>query len=249
MNLTAGQSEFKCQYCEAVFTDQQAEAEFNESKNSKATGALLLAETARASGNHKAAYDYYNKAIENDPNCVEAWYQKANCGLYREYQNEGWYKFRHFYNTNITTEAITAWENAIMLAKNSDGLKKRVATEICHIVPDSISYFGTGHWVSKFQRVTTVTPREVLSEVATTAKALFFALELNPAAKEAARLGYEVCNKNFVQQVFINRKEDYVTFDETDLNNLEQLRAGFAKELKRIDSNWNEQTETKLQMK
>jgi LSD1 subclass zinc finger protein len=44
VNLTAGQTETKCQYCETVVTVQQAEAQLSEVKNSKSGGTLLLAE-------------------------------------------------------------------------------------------------------------------------------------------------------------------------------------------------------------
>ncbi len=57
VNLTAEQSEAKCQYCDTVFTAQQAETQFNEVKNSKYGGTLLIADTSREGGSYEEAID------------------------------------------------------------------------------------------------------------------------------------------------------------------------------------------------
>jgi len=82
VNLTAGQTETKCQYCESIVMPQQAEAQFtqfSEVKKNKFGGALLLAEMAREAGNYKEALIYYNKVIEQQLDFPEAWLNKGLC--------------------------------------------------------------------------------------------------------------------------------------------------------------------------
>ena len=125
VNLTAGQDEAKCQYCETVVTLQQAEAQFNEVKTSKFGGTLLIAETAQEGGSYSEALNYYNKVIEQEPTFADAWLKKGICMV----------RTSKIGDLKIP-EAISSWKAAIKFAKHPDAMKKRVATEINNVVSD-----------------------------------------------------------------------------------------------------------------
>ena len=123
VNLTAEKPETKCQYCETVVTLQQAEAQFNEVKNSKFGGTLLIAETAQEGGSYEEALNYYNKVIEQEPTFADAWLNKGICTV----------RTSKIGDLKIP-EAISSWKAAIKFAKNPDAMKKRVALEINNAV-------------------------------------------------------------------------------------------------------------------
>jgi tetratricopeptide (TPR) repeat protein len=123
VNLTAGQAETKCQYCQNTVTLQQAEAQFNEVKNSKFGGTLLIAETAQEGGSYAEALNYYNKVIEQEPGFADAWLNKGICMV----------RTSKIGDLKIP-EAISSWRAAIKFAKNPDAMKKRVALEINNVV-------------------------------------------------------------------------------------------------------------------
>jgi tetratricopeptide (TPR) repeat protein len=129
VNLTAGQSDTKCQYCESIVVAQQAVdqfAHFNEIKKTKYNGALLLAETAREAGNYKKALTHYSKVLEQGSTDAEVWLSMAACLISMEEDERTDYKLAK----KAWKEAVAAWKAALKIASNPGATKKRVATEI-----------------------------------------------------------------------------------------------------------------------
>jgi tetratricopeptide (TPR) repeat protein len=132
VNLTAGQTETKCKYCDSLVTSRQAETRLGDIKNGKSGGTFLLAELARAGGNSAEALNYYNKVIEEDGKCAEAWLGKGLSMLPSAL-------------TNMETmgadlagsempQALTPCMYAIQLAKDREAMRKRVIAELSECV-------------------------------------------------------------------------------------------------------------------
>lgn len=180
MNLTAGQSETKCQYCDNAVTLQQAEAQFTEVKNSKFGGTLLIAETAQEGGSYTEALSYYNKVIEQQPDFADAWLNKGICMV----------RTSKIGDLRIA-EAISSWNAAIRFAKNPGAMKKRVATEINNTVSDFYPVLED-HYL-RFHNLEDSLPehgqRFLLLE-----SALSLAMELSPTAT-IAKNGVSLCDR------------------------------------------------------
>lgn len=122
VNLTAGQTEAKCQYCDTPVTIQQAEAQFNEFKNSKIGGKFILADISLKSHGYIKALGLYDKVLEEDEKNSEAWLGRATCLLHLETDS------KYFVFTKDIRGAIASYEAAIMFAKNTQAISKRMAT-------------------------------------------------------------------------------------------------------------------------
>lgn len=248
--MPSGQTEAKCLYCDSIVTLQQAEEQFNEVKSSKVGGVLILAEMARERDDNRKAYEYYNKSVEIDPLCAEAWYQKANCGLYREFDDENeWCNYRSFRMKNNTLEAISAWKMAIKLAKNPESMKKRVSLEILNIATESIPHFGAARFLQAIQTFSSVDLTEILNDIVYTSIALSFGLELNPISKEIAHLGVTICSSDFIRKKAKERvKNEVILRDEYDeqFRKAFEYRIKFNHAIKQIDPNWKEETITPI---
>ena len=137
VNLTAGQTESKCQYCESTFTLWQAETQLNDVRKSKAGGSLLLGQISLASLDYVKALVFYEKAIEQDDKSPEAWFGRAVClgniqtGEPREKRIKA-------------TEAVSCWEAAILFAANPDAMAKRAAKAIAEAVSSELEYQNLG---------------------------------------------------------------------------------------------------------
>lgn len=119
VNLPAEHTEVTCAYCSTLVKGPEAEAQFNEIRNSKFAGTLLIADTSREGGSFEEAITFYNKIIEQEPTFAEAWLNKGICML--QTSKIGDIK---------TAEAMSSWKAAIKFAKHPDAMKKRVAKEI-----------------------------------------------------------------------------------------------------------------------
>ena len=117
-NLTAEQNEANCTYCGSVMTRQAAEAQFGAVNGSKIGGALMLAQTAQEGGNYAEAIAYWNKIIEQESTCAEAWLNKGLCVYHANNTLTGDFKIG---------EATASWKAAIKCAANPEAMKKRVA--------------------------------------------------------------------------------------------------------------------------
>ena len=181
MNLTAGQTETKCQYCQNPVTLQQAEAQFSEVKSSKIGGTLLIAQTAQEGGSYEEALNYYNKVIEQEPTFADAWLNKGICMVGTS----------RIGDLKIA-EAISSWKAAIKFAKNSDAMKKRVALEINSVVMTCFPVVMEHY--HKFDEVDgsfeEYTGRFELLE-----SALALALEFDPQSQTTAKTGIFLCDK------------------------------------------------------
>ena len=180
VNLTAGITETKCQYCDTVVTLQQAEAQFNEVKNSKIGGTLLIAETAQEGGSYSEAHNYFNKVIEQEPGFADAWLNKGICTV----------RMSKIGDLKIP-EAISSWKAAIKFAKNPVAMKKRVATEINNVVTDFYPVLER-HYLefhSLDDSLSEHGSRFMLLE-----SALSLAMELNPTAI-ICQNGISLCDK------------------------------------------------------
>lgn len=180
VNLTAGQTETKCQYCETVVTLQAAEAQFSEIKNSKFAGTLMIADTSREGGSYEEAVAYYNKVIEQDPTFAEAWLNKGICML--QTSKIGDLK---------TTEAISSWKAAIKFAKHPDAMKKRVAVEIETAV--SAFYPVLESHYKEFSTLDS-SYAEHVARFLKLENALALALELAPTNPDVCTTGINLCD-------------------------------------------------------
>ena len=179
VNLTAGQTETKCQYCDTPVTLQQAEAQFNEVKSSKMGGTLLIAQTAQEGENYDEAIAYYNKIIEQQPDFADAWLNKGICMV--NTSTIGNLKIR---------EAGMAWKNAVKFAKHQDAMKKRVSVEINKVVADFYPV------LERFYIETAASENAVIEHFERfllLESAQDVALKLNPESKLIAENGLELC--------------------------------------------------------
>jgi tetratricopeptide (TPR) repeat protein len=136
LNLIAQQPEIRCGYCGSVSSAESAEARLVETKNANSSGTFLLAEIARSGGNVGEALGYYNKVIEGDAKCAEAWLGKGLCmlpGALAEMNilgDEG--------AASVMAQALTPCVYAIQLAHNQNAMRRRVIREWCEYVREGI---------------------------------------------------------------------------------------------------------------
>lgn len=185
VNLTAGTTEAKCQYCDTLVTLQQAEAQLDEVKKSKVGGTLLIAQTAQEGGSYTEALTYYNKVIEQQPDFADAWLNKGNCMV----------RTSKIGDLKIS-EAISSWKAAIKFAKNTAAMKKRVATEINNVVSDFYPILES-HYL-RFHNLED-SLKEHADRFFTLESAQALALELNPT-EIIARNGVSLCDR-FVSSI------------------------------------------------
>lgn len=179
VNLTAGQTDTKCHYCDSVVTQQQAEAQASEVKHSKFAGSLMIAETAQEGGSYAEAINYFNKVIEQEPTFADAWLNKGICMV----------RTSKIGDLKIP-EAISSWKAAIKFAKNPEAMKKRVATEIT----DAVSGFYPvldQHYI-QFRNLDNALD-EHGSRFLLLESALSLALELSPSVR-IANYGISMCD-------------------------------------------------------
>jgi len=181
VNLTAEQTETKCQYCDTPVSIQQAEAQFSAIQGSKVAGTLLIAQTSQEGGSYEEALNYYNKCIEQDPTFAEAWLNKGIC-LIR--------------NSKIgdlkTAEAISSWRASVKFAKHPEEIKKRISKEIVGCVE--------GFWPvldSHFKQFSTVDNAyaEHVGRFLKLESALAYALELSPKNPDVCVAGINLCEQ------------------------------------------------------
>src|ERR1035437_4012314 len=186
VNLTAGQDEINCTYCGTLVKRPEAEAQFNEVKNSKFGGTLLIAETAQEGGSYAEALSYYNKVIEQQPDFADAWLNKGICMV----------RTSKIGDLKIP-EAISSWKAAIKFAKHPDAMKKRVALEINNVV---MAFFPVleEHY-HKFSEVDNAF-EEHAGRFDLLDSALALALEFNSGSKTIARNGIVFCDR-FIESV------------------------------------------------
>lgn len=122
VNLTAGQTETKCQYCETIVTAQQAEAQFNEVKNSKGGGKLLLAQMSLKSGKCEDALRFFDKVIEEDEKSAEAWFGRGVCFIQMFVGEDK--------DSRDTSGAVSSLEAAILFSPNPQAMRKRAIEAI-----------------------------------------------------------------------------------------------------------------------
>jgi tetratricopeptide (TPR) repeat protein len=134
VNLTAGQTETKCQYCDSLVIFQQAEARLNEVKNSKIGGNLMLAETYFESGEYQKALSFCDKAIEQDGMSSEAWFGRGR-SLLKD-------RSKKYIGDRApcidTTGTLSSLEAAIRFASNSQLMAKRAAKVIAEAVSEGL---------------------------------------------------------------------------------------------------------------
>jgi hypothetical protein len=180
VKLTAGQTDTKCTYCDSVVTLQQAEAQASELKNSKFAGTLMIAETAQEGGSYAEAITYFNKIIEQEPSCADAWLNKGICMV----------RTSKIGDLKIP-EAISSWKAAIKCAKNPEAMKKRVAKEINNAVADFYPVLEQ-HYL-EFRNVGK-SMQEHGDRFLLLESALSFALELSPSLT-IAKNGISLCDR------------------------------------------------------
>ena len=127
VNLTAGQTETKCQYCQNTVTPQQAEAHSAKLKSAKGGGALLLANIALTSCDYAKALTFYDKAIEQDETLAEAWLGRGTCFAHITTKEYGSFRTK-------TTECLSSLDAAIQFAANQQAMAKRAAKVIAEAV-------------------------------------------------------------------------------------------------------------------
>jgi hypothetical protein len=129
VNLTAGQIETKCQYCDNIVTSPAAEARFSEVKNSKAGGALLVAQQYLRGADYAKAQKFFDRAIEQDEKCAEAWFGKGVCHIRDSEKSE------YDENPRIHGDSgCSAFDMAIQFAANPEAMAARAAMEIEYAV-------------------------------------------------------------------------------------------------------------------
>jgi hypothetical protein len=137
VNLAAGQDEINCTYCGTLVKRPEAEAQFNEVKNSKFGGTLLLAQMALEIGNADEARTYYNKAIEQNEKEPEAWFGRAA-------------SYTYFYEG--ASEFIQSSKTAIALAQKPEAMGRRLAQMLAKriamwlVVTDGLKNIVTPPW-------------------------------------------------------------------------------------------------------
>jgi len=129
LNLTAGETETKCQYCDNVVTLQKAEAHLAVVKNSRTGGALLLAQMSLASFDYPQALKLFDKVIEQDERAAEAWFGRGICWA----KNEG---------SINTDQAVSSWDAAVLFASNPEAMGRRAALEIAALVSEQLKNAG-----------------------------------------------------------------------------------------------------------
>lgn len=134
VNLTAGQTETKCQYCDSLVIFQEAEARLNEVKNSKIGGNLMLAETYFESGEYQKALSFCDKAIEQDGMSSEAWLGRGRSLL--KIRSKKYIGDRA--PCIDTTGTLSSLEAAIRFASNSQLMAKRAAKVIAEAVSEGL---------------------------------------------------------------------------------------------------------------
>ncbi len=229
VNLTAGQTETKCQYCDTTVTVQQAEAQFEEVKTSRVGGTLLIAQTAQEGGSYSEALNYYNKVIEQQPDFAEAWLNKGICMV----------RTSKIGDLRIP-EAISSWKAAIKFTKHPEAMKKRVATEINNVVSEFYpvlenhyrEFSSLGNAYEEHAR------RFLLLE-----SGLALALEFYPT-KTIAKNGIYLCER-FIESVKTSNMggDDWGNMRErvaAELTvKLKALKDKYEQVLAKIDPNWN----------
>jgi len=165
---------------------EEAEYQFNEVKNSKIGGTLLIAQTSQEGGNYDEAIAYYNKIIEQQPDNAEAWLNKGSCMI----------STSTIQDIKIA-EAGTCWKTAIKFAKNPDAMKKRVSLEINTVV------LGFYPVLEKFYYANAASKGAMLDHLQRfqiLVRAQDIALELNPVSSMVSETGLKLCDR-FVQSL------------------------------------------------
>jgi tetratricopeptide (TPR) repeat protein len=138
VNLTAGQTETKCQYCDTVVTLQQAETHFAKVKSGKGGGAVLLGNISLTNGDYGKALTYFDKAIEQDETFAEAWLARGECYAkefkYNLLKTSGQVPEKNDAIRLNTGQAISSLEAAIQFAANSQAMRKRAVKVIAEAV-------------------------------------------------------------------------------------------------------------------
>ena len=143
VNLTAGQTETKCQYCENIVLPQQAEAQFtlfSEIKKNKFGGVLILAEMAQEVGKHSTALKYYNKIVEQQIDFSEVWLNRGIClvcALDTDWLNSEDADAPIIRKVNSSwAEAISSWKAAVKFAKDPGAMGKRLTLTINSVLTE-----------------------------------------------------------------------------------------------------------------
>jgi hypothetical protein len=179
VNLAAGQDEINCTYCGTLVKRPEAEAQFNEVKNSKFGGTLLIAETAQEGGSYEEALNYYNKVIEQEPTFADGWLNKGICMV----------RSSKIGDLKIP-EATSSWKAAIKFAKNPGAMKKRVAKEIERTVGDFYAVLESHY--KQFSTLDNSYPEHV-SRFLKLENGLALALELDPSNPDICTTGINLC--------------------------------------------------------
>ena len=137
-NLIKEDGLFTCQHCGTRYTLEEARKLITGTvkiDNTEMIGNyLMMAENAFKAGNYIESETYANKAIEIDPQNVEAWFLKGKAA--------GWQSTAQNIRLN---ESINCWGNAIKFSQNDSELKKRVAdnfVQLCKgIMPLKVDVF------------------------------------------------------------------------------------------------------------
>ena len=128
-NLIKEDGLFTCQHCGTRYTLEEARKLITGTvkiDNTEMIGNyLMMAENAFKAGNYIESETYANKAIEIDPQNVEAWFLKGKAA--------GWQSTAQNIRLN---ESINCWGNAIKFSQNDSDLKKRVADSFVQLCKD-----------------------------------------------------------------------------------------------------------------
>lgn len=178
MRPLATEAEANCQYCHTRFSVQEAQKQYEILIGGQFGGVLILAESARASGNWKSAKAHYDAIIQKSVDHPDAWLYRGLCIIQK--RDNGDQKF--FFNCaidSITREAIDSWRRSVQFAKHPQEMGRRVAAEINEAFLVCVCELEReGH---------------VDALCLCAAQVLLFALEFDPESTAVATTGVKLC--------------------------------------------------------
>ena len=134
ISLTGGKDEINCAYCGTLVWRPEAETKYHEVMSSDIGDKLQLAQKSLKKGDSKEmseiALRFYDQAIEQDKNAVEAWFGRGFClvhGLFEHCGGESQFGYK-------TIEGISSLESAIRLATNPESARRRAGIVIAERV-------------------------------------------------------------------------------------------------------------------